>query len=184
MKRGGYLRTFFLACKLIKIHGLAYGGLWIALGAVVSAQAKVLIAFCASDYAKRHTEDLDVCKNDISAETETMGAVVFSAALIIGLFGAIFSNIAFVRMLHATDHRLERVAHCLHMDRSGGGMDSRLLQIGDGGPWFGIMLQLIVEQLVIGIPATLYYATLPSMIALGKLLCQGHRMKYVSADRS
>eukprot|EP00929_Paragymnodinium_shiwhaense_P022510 TRINITY_DN14368_c0_g1_i1.p1 TRINITY_DN14368_c0_g1~~TRINITY_DN14368_c0_g1_i1.p1 ORF type:complete len:716 (-),score=112.42 TRINITY_DN14368_c0_g1_i1:168-2315(-) len=174
----GALRAACLGLKLFKIHVVGYFGLWVALGVGLTFQAKTLISFCASAYAKKLAAQPIVCDNDIGHDTYSWGAFIFSAGMALGLLGSVFANVAFVKALHQTKHRLDRVARRPREETV-----ERLLSIGDGAPWCGMIVQLTLEQIIFGIVGSLYYGTLPAMVSLWTLVKSGHRMRYVSARR-
>lgn len=59
----------------------------------------------------------------------------------------------------------------------------RNVPVAAGFPWFGTVLQLVVECLLFSLPTSLYLGTIPAIWGLYKLITGGHRMAYVTAPK-
>lgn len=59
----------------------------------------------------------------------------------------------------------------------------RPIPVGGGFPWLGTMLQMTVEFAILGFFTSVAFGSVPAIIALYKLVLQGHRMEYVTAPK-
>lgn len=190
-------RVVFLFFKLLKIHSVAYVGLWVTLGAVLFISLKLIQISCDDwntlpivPIPHQQIDRPSVCDTDFSTVTFQIGAVLFSTFTTLGFAGTVCVHISFTRMLRATQDALASVADPnsigtgLGDDDRDGSPRRRLVQVNRGGPWCGTVLQLVIEYALFGFVSSLYYGTVPSIIALLKLIRHGHRLKYVSASET
>jgi hypothetical protein len=59
----------------------------------------------------------------------------------------------------------------------------RLVAVGGGFPWFGTLLQLLVEFLVLGFISSVLFGAVPAIIAVCIFVRQGHTLEYVTAPK-
>eukprot|EP00928_Gymnodinium_smaydae_P022474 TRINITY_DN18865_c0_g1_i1.p1 TRINITY_DN18865_c0_g1~~TRINITY_DN18865_c0_g1_i1.p1 ORF type:complete len:680 (+),score=67.32 TRINITY_DN18865_c0_g1_i1:224-2263(+) len=179
----GTVRLLRLGSKLIKIHAVAYLGLWVFLGCILSFVVKSVVSYCQDPLHRRH----EICQTDLSPATASIGDAIFVTGTTLALLGSILANVAFAKMLHATDYRLEHIAN-----PNGAFMGpevfpdeprprERLVPLGQGAPWVGVVLQLSLEQVIFGIVGSMYYGTVAAIVALKNLIIIGHRLRYVSS---
>eukprot|EP00929_Paragymnodinium_shiwhaense_P068940 TRINITY_DN3476_c0_g1_i1.p1 TRINITY_DN3476_c0_g1~~TRINITY_DN3476_c0_g1_i1.p1 ORF type:complete len:699 (+),score=82.45 TRINITY_DN3476_c0_g1_i1:135-2231(+) len=197
-------RAFCLGMKLLKIHFVAYVGLWMLLGGLLLTVLKLDSLLCENGPSAVHAQW--VCDSKYEGITDSMGLYVFSAVSVIGLVGGLFINAAFVRMLRSTLHTTANIGdpagsfmgpsfwHAASRSRRPSDEQvcgeqcgeehanaRRPMEVGGGYPWFGVHLQLFIEFLVLGPLASFFYGTLPAIVSLGQFICIGHRLEYVTA---
>jgi hypothetical protein len=181
------IRLVALCIKMFKIHTIAYIGLWVFLGFVLVGMINFRIYVCSYDW----TDELCSGKN-ISVIVHQFGFTLFLGVGGVAMFGSILASASFARMLHSTSFRLENIAHpagkfmgARFFERHGQQEQplafERLVPIKTAEPWLGILLQLIIEQVIFGIIGSIWYGTVPALVALKHLICNGHRWKYVSS---
>lgn len=95
-----------------------------------------------------------ICQSAIDEVVDTTSMLFYWVAVGFVMLGTILAGLAFTKLLRVTQHRIEHIAN-----PSGAFTPARqrLVEIGEGGPWFGIMLQLTLEQILFGFAASLMY---------------------------
>lgn len=186
-----WTRVIALGLKMLKIHSVAWLGLWVTLGIVLSAMLKMTQAACELEqlphlrqvqleYLRHHP----LCNSDWSATTYAVGAVIFTATTTLGFIGAMSVLFAFTKMLNATQDAMAILADPNAMGEvfeDGHPNRVRLVPMNRGGAWCGVMIQLALEYAAAGFVSSILYGAIPSFIALTNLIRNGHRLKYVSA---
>jgi hypothetical protein len=175
-------RTINFWLKLTKIHGTSVCGLWAPLGAVLFLVLKLDALYCAK-YGHG-------C--EVPEPMETLFSLAAWGYCFAGgftLVGSYLSIIVFVHMMRATHHVLTNIA-----DPNGSFAPSflqdrdrpvrrRPMRVGGGFPWVGAVMQLWVEFALLGILTTFVYGSVPTYVALTRLLFCGHTMQYVVAQK-
>lgn len=188
-RRGGrfgfgkrWMRVPLLFFKLLQIHSVCYQGLWMILAAFTTLLINLSMQACENRNV--WNEIPQVCIQDWTVYTRTTGAIIFAAASALSLSGIVLVVASFVKMLKATQAALDSIADPnadrpadLEVDT----MRRRLVHPGRGAAWCGTFVELMVEYLIVGLPASILYGLIPSQIALCNLIRKGHRLKYVSA---
>mmetsp|Transcript_87469 Transcript_87469/g.183076 ORF Transcript_87469/g.183076 Transcript_87469/m.183076 type:complete len:676 (+) Transcript_87469:50-2077(+) len=177
------IRVLYLFAKLLKIHSIAYIGLWVTLGAILFVCLKFLQTYCEAwnvlspELGSGKEKAPEVCDTDFEKITFTVGASLFSSFSALAFVGTVMVHVSFTRMLRAMQVPMSTIADPTNIDGQ-----RRLVDVNQGGPWLGTVVQLVLEYAVFGFGSSLYYGTVPSFIALIKLMCRGHRFTYVSAS--
>lgn len=169
------LRLIAFFCKLLKLHTVSYIGLWTVLAGFGTFLMKECVKWCRVNDPEGQT--FWICQSAIDEVVDTTSMLFYWVAVGFVMLGTILAGLAFTKLLRVTQHRIEHIAN-----PSGAFTPARqrLVEIGEGGPWFGIMLQLTLEQILFGFAASLMYGWVASLFALKELWLKGHRMKYVS----
>jgi len=168
------LRAAAFFCKLMKLHTVSYIGLWTVLAGVGTFFLSAAVKWCAK---YQEWNKPSICTDAINEVINTTAMVFYWVAAGLVLLGTVLAAFSFTKLLRVTQHRLEHIAN-----PSGAFTPARqrLVEIGEGGPWCGVLLQLTIEQVLVGMAFALLYGWVASICALKDLWLKGHRMKYVS----
>jgi hypothetical protein len=180
----GRLRTVNFFWKMTKIHGVTIAGLWVPIGGVLLGVIHVWLYWC-----KEQTIPHAECVQKANEELLSSAAIAYSTASAFTVVGSFFVIAGFVRMLWSTHSLLLGIADPVGPFSSPSLFEQerawrrRPINVATGFPWIGSCLQLWLEFIVWGLFTSLFFASLPTFIAVNRILFCGHTMTYVVAPK-
>jgi hypothetical protein len=177
------LRTYQFFMKFFKIHGITFAGLWIPFGGVMLFFKTVTMMYC-----KERSLD-DVCVH--LTHTLAMGnaaMILYSGCMFLFFVSAMLCVVSYCRMMEAIKHFKQNAG-----DPEGhfaGNLFDTWTQVPKRPIQFGVdrrfslsVIQLMVEYMIWGLPSAIVFGTLPGYMAITKIMCYGHTMKYIVATK-